>query len=56
MPQVVREDVDNLNAVLTVTVAKSDYESKFNEQLAKYKQQAHLKGFRKGKTPKKCNP
>lgn len=51
MSQVVREDIDNLNAVLTITVAKDTYEPKFNQQLSKYKQQAHMKGFRKGKTP-----
>ena len=51
MSQVVREDIDNLNAVLTVTVAQKTYEPKFNQQLSKYKQQAHMKGFRKGKTP-----
>jgi trigger factor len=51
MSQVVREDIDNLNAVLTVTVAQETYEPKFNQQLSKHKQQAHMKGFRKGKTP-----
>lgn len=51
MPQVVREDIDNLNAVLTVTIDKASYESKFKQQLGKYQQQAHMKGFRKGKTP-----
>lgn len=51
MPQVVRKDVDNLNAELTVTIEKKDYESKFVEELKKYRQQASMKGFRKGKTP-----
>ncbi len=51
MPQVVRTDVDNLNAELTVTIEKKDYESKFIEELKKYRQQASMKGFRKGKTP-----
>ncbi|MCB0548779.1 MAG: trigger factor family protein, partial [Phaeodactylibacter sp.] len=51
MPKVVREDIDNLNAVLTVTLEKEDYESKFNSELSKYRKQAHMKGFRKGKTP-----
>jgi len=51
MPQVVREDIDNLNAVLTVTIDKPAYETKFKKQLSKYQQQAHMKGFRKGKTP-----
>ena len=51
MSQVVRQDIDNLNAVLTVTIAQSEYEPKFKQQLIKYKDQAQIKGFRKGKTP-----
>lgn len=51
MPKVVREDIDNLNATLTITLEKSDYQPKFNSELNKYRQQAHMKGFRKGKTP-----
>ncbi|MCB0560440.1 MAG: trigger factor [Lewinellaceae bacterium] len=51
MPKVVREDIDNLNAVLTVTLEKEDYEPKFNSELSKYRKQAAMKGFRKGKTP-----
>ena len=51
MPKVVRADIDNLNTVLTVTVEKKDYEPKFLSELKKYRNQAHLKGFRKGKTP-----
>jgi trigger factor len=51
MPQVVRKDIDNLNAELTVTIEKKDYEAKFVEELKKYRQQASMKGFRKGKTP-----
>lgn len=51
MPKVVREDIDNLNAVLTVTIEKSDYAARFDSELGKYRKQAHMKGFRKGKTP-----
>jgi len=47
----VRNDIDTLNVSLSMTIEKSDYEPKFTEELAKYRQQAHLKGFRKGKTP-----
>ena len=32
MSQVVREDIDNLNAVLTVTIAQDEYEPKFKQQ------------------------
>ncbi len=51
MPKVVKEDVDSLNSQLTITIEKSDYEPKFLQELKKYKNQAHLKGFRKGRTP-----
>ncbi|GJM32158.1 MAG: trigger factor [Saprospiraceae bacterium] len=51
MPKVVREDVDNLNSVLTVTLEKKDYEPKYVSELDKYRKQAQMKGFRKGKTP-----
>lgn len=51
MPKVEHENIDNLNAVLTVTLEKSDYEPKFKTELNKYRKQANMKGFRKGKTP-----
>jgi len=51
MPKVVREDLDQFNSVLSVLINKSDYESEFNKSLNKYKNQAQMKGFRKGKTP-----
>ena len=51
MPKVVREDLDNLNAVLTVTIEKPEYEPRFEEELKKYRNKASFKGFRKGKVP-----
>ena len=51
MPKVEHENIDNLNAVLTVTLEKSDYEPKFKTELNKYRKQANMKGFRRGKTP-----
>ncbi len=51
MPQVVRTDVDNLNAQLVLTIKTEDYAPKFKSELNKYKGKAHMKGFRKGKTP-----
>ena len=47
MPKFLREDVDAIHALLTVTLEKSDYADKFNTELATYKKQAQLKGFRK---------
>ncbi len=51
MPKVVREDIDALNAVLTVTIEKEDYEPNFKKELNKLKDKAAIKGFRKGNTP-----
>ena len=51
MPTVVRENVDELSAVLTVKLATDDYLPKLNAELKKYAQKAQIKGFRKGKTP-----
>ncbi|NBC07278.1 MAG: trigger factor [Bacteroidetes bacterium] len=51
MPKVEKKDIDNLNAVLTVTLEKSEYEPKFKAELKKYRKQANMKGFRKGRTP-----
>jgi len=51
MSNVVREDVGNLSAVLTLTVSKADYEPKLITELNKHRKKAQLKGFRKGKTP-----
>ena len=51
MSKVVREDVGNLSAVLTLTVSKADYEPKLSTELNKHRKKAQLKGFRKGKTP-----
>jgi len=51
MSNVVKEDIDQLNAKVTVTVKKDEYEPIFNQELKKYRQQSNLKGFRKGKAP-----
>jgi trigger factor len=51
MPKVVKEDLDTLNTVLTITIAKDDYEPKLKKELNKLKEKAAIKGFRKGKTP-----
>lgn len=51
MAQVVKTDHDNLNATVTVTITPDDYLSKVDSELQKYRKNAQLKGFRKGKTP-----
>lgn len=51
MPTVVRENVDELSAILTVKLLPEDYLPKLTTELKKYSQKAQIKGFRKGKTP-----
>ncbi|MEM6965748.1 MAG: trigger factor [Bacteroidota bacterium] len=51
MPQVVRNDIDNLNTQLVLTLTKADYEPKFKSELNKVRNKVQMKGFRKGKTP-----
>lgn len=48
---VVRKDKGNGEAELAVIINKSDYQEKLNEELKKYRQKAHMKGFRPGKVP-----
>ncbi len=51
MSNITREDRDALNTVLTITVAKEDYEGEFNEALKDQRKKVQLKGFRQGKAP-----
>lgn len=46
-----KESIDDLNAVITVEVARDDYEEKVNDVLKDYKKKANIKGFRPGKVP-----
>ena len=46
-----KKDIDPLNRSVTITLAPEDFESEFISELKKYKAKAHMKGFRKGKTP-----
>ncbi|MCE2790403.1 MAG: hypothetical protein LW630_10880 [Saprospiraceae bacterium] len=49
--QVVRKDADALHLTLELTLEPEDYAGKFEQELKKYKNQAQMKGFRKGMTP-----
>ena len=48
---ITRNNVDALNAIVTVEVAKNDYAEKVNKVLANYRKNAAIKGFRKGTVP-----
>ncbi len=53
MPNVVRTDIDALNAVLTIHIAKDDYLPKVKKDMKVFTQRSPMKGFRPGKTPPK---
>ncbi len=46
-----RKELAPFNEEITLTIHKDDFEKEFMDELRKYRQQASLKGFRKGKTP-----
>ncbi len=48
---ITRENTDNVNAVVKITIEKPDYEPKVEEKLKEYRQKADMPGFRPGKTP-----
>ncbi|HLP74602.1 MAG TPA: trigger factor [Bacteroidales bacterium] len=48
---ITRENIDDLNAVLTVKIDKPDYEEKVENVLKDYRKKANIKGFRPGMVP-----
>lgn len=48
---ITRENIDALNAVVKVDIAKDDYSAKVEEVLNNYRKQANIPGFRKGHVP-----
>jgi trigger factor len=48
---ITRENVDKLNALLTVSVEKADYEENVDKVLRDYRRNANVKGFRQGNAP-----
>ncbi len=48
---VIREDIDALNALLRVEVKPEDYQDKVNKTLNDYRKKANLPGFRPGHVP-----
>ncbi|QZT36313.1 trigger factor [Halosquirtibacter xylanolyticus] len=49
--KITRENIDDLNAVVRLTVEKNDYEATVNETLKEYRKKAQMPGFRQGKVP-----
>lgn len=48
---ITKENIDALNAIVTVAVSKKDYSDKVNQILADYRKKANIPGFRKGQVP-----
>ena len=48
---ITRENIDALNAIVTVAVTKEDYTDKVAKILADYRKNANIPGFRKGGVP-----
>ncbi|MEO2062357.1 MAG: trigger factor [Christiangramia sp.] len=48
---ITRENIDELNAVVKVDIAKEDYEGKVDKILNDYRKNANIPGFRKGHVP-----
>ncbi|MEO1010588.1 MAG: trigger factor [Bacteroidota bacterium] len=48
---ITKEQIDELNAIVTVAITKEDYQEKVNKILKDYKKQANIPGFRKGHVP-----
>ena len=48
---ITRENIDALNAVVTVDIQKEDYSDKVNKILDDYRRSANIPGFRKGHVP-----
>lgn len=51
MPNVVRKDLDNTSAILTVTVTRDELKPKLDSELKRFRQRAAIKGFRQGQAP-----
>ena len=48
---ITRENIDELNAILTISVEKSDYEASVNDILKNHRKKANMPGFRPGMVP-----
>ena len=48
---IVKENIDDLNAIIKVKVEKADYEERVEKTLKDYRKKANIKGFRPGNVP-----
>ena len=48
---ITRENINDVNAVIKISIEKTDYEQAVNNSLKEYRQKASIPGFRPGKIP-----
>jgi trigger factor len=48
---ITKENIDELNAIINVSIEKNDYEATVNDVLRDYRKKANMPGFRPGKVP-----
>ncbi|MGY0427187.1 MAG: trigger factor, partial [Polaribacter sp.] len=48
---IIKENIDALNAVVKVDIVADDYQTKVNQLLTDYRKKADVPGFRKGRVP-----
>ena len=46
-----QQNIDNVNAVITIEITKADYQEQVEKALRTYRQKANIPGFRKGMVP-----
>ena len=51
--EISKTDLDALNAIVKITIDRSDYEKNVSAVLIDYKKNANIPGFRKGHVPMK---
>lgn len=49
--EITRKELGNLVSEITLLLEPSDFKPEFDKEIKSFRQKAHLKGFRKGKTP-----
>lgn len=49
--EVVKKDLDKLNAEITIKISENDYKEKVEQSLRNYRKQVNMPGFRKGHVP-----
>ena len=48
---IIKEDIDALNAVVKVAIVADDYQAKVDQVLVDYRKKSDIPGFRKGHVP-----